>query len=88
MQQNCLVQLIKCLTREFKDAVSLVDHVLVKSFDEMYFESDIMKTSVTDHHANFAKFSQNLPKERSILKTDFSFAKNEQAGNGPSRRHI
>ena len=64
MQQNCLVQLIKCLTREFKDAVSLVDHlVLVKSFDEMYFESDIMKTSVTDHYANLQSFLKTFPKK-------------------------
>ena len=81
MQQNGFVQSIKCPTREFKSAVSLVDHVLVKSFDEMYFESDIMKTSITDHYAIFAKFSQNFPKEKSIPRTDFSFTKNEKLRN-------
>ena len=81
VQQNGFVQLIKCPTREFKDAVSLVDHVLVKSFYEMYFESDIMKTSITDHYATFAKFSQNLPKEKSIPRIDFSFTKNEKLRN-------
>ena len=34
-----------------------------------------MKTNITDDYATFAKFSENLPKERSILTTDFSFTK-------------
>ena len=40
VQQNGFVQLIKCPTREYKDtvSVSLVDHVLVKSVDEMCFK--------------------------------------------------
>ena len=62
MQQKGFVQLIRWPTRQFKDAVSLVDHVLVESFEEVYFDSDMMGTSFKDHYATFAKFSQNLPK--------------------------
>ena len=39
---------------EFEGAVAIVDHVLVKRFDGTYFESDTMKTSITDRCATFA----------------------------------
>ena len=77
LMSNGYVQLVKKPTREIQECVSLIDHVVVKNFDSNFFESDVLKTGITDHHAIFAKFPITVPNQKPLLRRDFSFIKKE-----------
>ena len=49
----------------------------MKHFDSNIFESDVLKTGITDHHAIFAKFPITVPNQKPLLRREFSFIKEE-----------
>ena len=75
LMNNGYVQLVKKPTREIQACVSLIDHVVVKNFYSNFFESDVLKTGITDHHAIFAKFPITVPSRNPLLRRDFSSIK-------------
>ena len=77
---NGYVQLVKKPTRDIQGFASLIDHVVEKNFDSTFFESEVLKTGITDHYATFAKFPIIVPKEKPLLRRDFSFIKKESRG--------
>ena len=77
LMSNGYVQLVKKPTREIRGCVSLIDHVVVENFDSNIFESDVLKTGITDHHAIFAMFPITVPNQKPLLRRDFSFIEKE-----------